>query len=104
MLNYVKTSCNMKIVSEEVETLQDNLVKLRMYNRLNQQNMADLIGVDKRTYVNKEHGVTQFKANEMFLIAQKFGKGIEEIFLPTNFMKYEVFEAEDVGSETYNIR
>ncbi|MEH7216183.1 XRE family transcriptional regulator, partial [Bacillus toyonensis] len=54
--------------------------------------------------VNKEHGVTQFKANEMFLIAQKFGKGIEEIFLPTNFMKHEVFGAEEVGSETYNIR
>ncbi|MEH7216184.1 XRE family transcriptional regulator, partial [Bacillus toyonensis] len=29
--------------------MQDNLVKLRMYNRLNQQDMADLIGVDKRT-------------------------------------------------------
>ncbi len=97
MLKYVKTSCNMKIISKEVGTLQDNLIKLRMYNRLNQQDMADLIGVDKRTYVNKEHGVTQFKANEMFLIAQKFGKGIEEIFLPTNFMKYEVFERNGIN-------
>lgn len=70
--------------------LQEKLVSLRMYNRLTQQDMADLIGTDKRTYVNKEHGVTQFKANEMFLIAQKLGKGIEEIFLPTNFMKHEV--------------
>ncbi len=65
-----------------------------MYNRLTQQNMADLIGVDKRTYVNKEYGVTQFKANEMFLIAQRLGKGIEEIFLPTNFMKHEVYEVD----------
>lgn len=65
-----------------------------MYNRLTQQNMADLIGVDKRTYVNKEYGVTQFKANEMFLIAQRLGKGIEEIFLPTNFMKHEVCEVD----------
>ncbi|MEK4502767.1 helix-turn-helix transcriptional regulator [Bacillus sp. FSL R12-0069] len=77
--------------------MQDNLVKWRMYNRLNQQDMADLIGVDKRTYANKEHGVTQFKANEMFLIAQKFGKGIEEIFLPTNFMEYEVFEGDGIN-------
>ncbi|MDA2112702.1 transcriptional regulator [Bacillus thuringiensis] len=74
--------------------MQDKLVSLRMYNRLTQQNMADLIGVDKRTYVNKEYGVTQFKANEMFLIAQRFGKGIEEIFLPTNFMKHEVYEVD----------
>ncbi|PFJ93220.1 transcriptional regulator [Bacillus cereus] len=72
--------------------MQEKLVSLRMYNRLTQQNMADLIGVDKRTYVNKEYGVTQFKANEMFLIAQRLGKGIEEIFLPTNFMKHEVYE------------
>ncbi|MDZ3951881.1 XRE family transcriptional regulator [Bacillus thuringiensis] len=74
--------------------MQDKLVSLRMYNRLTQQDMADLIGVDKRTYVNKEYGVTQFKANEMFLIAQRFGKGIEEIFLPTNFMKREVYEVD----------
>lgn len=65
-----------------------------MYNRLTQQDMAELIGVDKRTYVNKEYGVTQFKANEMFLIAQRFGKGIEEIFLPTNFIKREVFKVD----------
>ncbi len=83
--------------------LQHKLVSLRMYNRLNQQDMAGLIGVDKRTYVNKEHGVTQFKANEMFLIAQRLGKGIEEIFLPTNFMNHEVLGAEEVESETYNI-
>ncbi|HDR8152841.1 transcriptional regulator [Bacillus cereus] len=74
--------------------MQDKLVSLRMYNRLTQQDMAELIGVDKRTYVNKEYGVTQFKANEMFLIAQRFGKGIEEIFLPTNFMKHEVYEVD----------
>lgn len=74
--------------------MQEKLVSLRMYNRLTQQNMADLIGVDKRTYVNKEYGVTQFKANEMFLIAQRLGKGIEEIFLSTNFMKHEVYEVD----------
>ncbi|EJR68163.1 hypothetical protein IIO_00482 [Bacillus cereus VD115] len=84
--------------------MQNKLVSLRMYNRLTQQDMADLIGVDKRTYINKEYGVTQFKANEMFLIAQKFGKGIEEIFLPTNFMKREVLDGDGMmKDENYNI-
>ncbi|EOO33952.1 hypothetical protein IIU_02692 [Bacillus cereus VD133] len=84
--------------------MQNKLVSLRMYNRLTQQDMADLIGIDKRTYVNKEYGVTQFKANEMFLIAQKFGKGIEEIFLPTNFMKCEVLGGDGMmKNENYNI-
>lgn len=30
----------------------------------------------------------------MFLIAQRLGKGIEEIFLPTNFMKHEVYKVD----------
>jgi len=51
--------------------------------------MADKLGVDVRTYINKEQGVTQFKANEMFLIADILGKEISEIFLPTNSMKHE---------------
>jgi len=51
--------------------------------------MADKLGVDVRTYINKEQGVTQFKANEMFLIADILGKEISEIFLPTNFIKHE---------------
>lgn len=83
--------------------MQNKLVSLRMYNRLTQQDMADLIGVDKRTYVNKEYGVTQFKANEMFAIAQKFGKGIEEIFLPTNFIKREVSEGDGAINGTNGI-
>lgn len=85
--------------------MQDKLVSLRMFYRLTQKDMADLLGIDTRTYVNKEHGVTQFKANEMFLIARKFEKGIEEIFLPTNFMKHEVLGSDGVmtKNETYNI-
>ena len=58
--------------------------------------MAKMLGIDTRTYVNKEHGVTQFKANEMFLIARIFKAEIEEIFLPTNFMNHEVKERKDV--------
>lgn len=74
-----------------------------MFNRLTQKDMADLIGVDTRTYVNKEHGITQFKANEMFLIAQKFGKSIEEIFLPTNFTFHEVVRGESLINGTHNM-
>ncbi|MDM5195496.1 helix-turn-helix transcriptional regulator [Bacillus hominis] len=74
--------------------MQDKLISFRMSKRVTQKDMAELLGVDKRTYINKEHGVTQFKANEMFLVAQYFGAEIEEIFLPTNFMKHEVLVAE----------
>lgn len=70
--------------------MQEKLAALRRYHNLTQKDMADLIGVDVRTYINKETGVTQFKANEMFIIAKKFQKPIDEIFLPTNFIKHEV--------------
>lgn len=70
--------------------MQHKLIALRRYKGLTQKEMAKLLGVDLRTYVNKEHGISQFKANEMFIIAQKFKMDIGDIFLPTNFMKREV--------------
>jgi len=70
--------------------MQEKLAALRRYHGISQKEMADYLGIDVRTYVNKESGHTQFKANEMFAISRKFGKPIDEIFLPTNFEKHEV--------------
>lgn len=70
--------------------MQKKLAALRRYHNLSQKDMAELIGVDLRTYINKETGQSQFKANEMFTIARKFQKPIDDIFLPTNFEKHEV--------------
>lgn len=70
--------------------MQLKLSALRRFENLSQKEMAELIGVDERTYLNKEHGVSQFKANEMFLISRRLNKTIEEIFLPPNFIKREV--------------
>jgi len=70
--------------------LQEKLIAWRKYHGLTQKDMAELIGVDVRTYINKESGVSQFKANEMFAISERLGKSIDELFLPTNFTKHEV--------------
>jgi DNA-binding XRE family transcriptional regulator len=67
----------------EVTHMQEKLAALRRYHNISQKEMADLIGVDLRTYVNKENGQSQFKANEMFAIARKFQ-------MPINFEKHEV--------------
>lgn len=72
--------------------LNTNLRRLRKYHELTYKDMADLINVTWRTYRNKEQGITQFKANEMFIIARKFNKTIEEIFLPNDFINSEVKE------------
>lgn len=72
--------------------MQTKLIALRRYKGLTQKDMAKLLGVDVRTYINKEQGITQFKANEMFLIARFFQMEIDKIFLPTNFMNHEVMK------------
>lgn len=66
------------------------LAAFRRFENITQKEMAELIGVDERTYINKEHGKTQFKSSEMFLIARRLNRTIEDIFLPPNFMNHEV--------------
>ena len=71
-------------------SMQYLLMGIRKVNNLTQGDVAKLINVDVRTYQNKEKGVTQFKQNEMFILAKYFNKKIDEIFLPINFEKREV--------------
>jgi len=59
---------------------------------MSQREIAVLIGVETETYSNKERGVTQFKASEMFIIANIFNMKIDEIFLPPDFIKCEVIK------------
>lgn len=70
--------------------MQSKLASLRRYRNLSQREMAVLIGIETETYSNKERGVTQFKASEMFTIAEHFEMKVDEIFLNTNFIKHEI--------------
>lgn len=69
---------------------QKKLAALRRYNDISQKRMAELLEIDLRTYINKEMGVTQFKANEMFAIAKILQMNISDIFLPNDFINHEV--------------
>ncbi|UYB50136.1 helix-turn-helix domain-containing protein (plasmid) [Lysinibacillus capsici] len=71
--------------------MQTNLIQLRTSSNVTQKQLADLIEVDVRTYINKEQGISQFKCNEMFAISDYFKKDVESIFLPSNFMNREVY-------------
>ena len=63
--------------------MQDNLILLRKKNDIKQQELADLLGINVKTYNFKEIGRNEFTMNEMFQIANFFQKTVEEIFLPT---------------------
>lgn len=69
--------------------MQELLIRERRTNFETQSDVAKLLGIDLRTYQNKEYGISQFKQNEMFILAKHYNKKIDEIFLPTNFMEYE---------------
>lgn len=66
------------------------LRKLRKYHELTYDDMAKMLKIQTRTYINKEKGITQFKLNEMYIISRKFGKPMDDIFLPNKFMEREL--------------
>lgn len=65
--------------------MQEKLIAWRRFNGLTQNYMAEKLGITLRTYQNKEYGDSQFKANEMFAIANILNKEISDIFLPVDF-------------------
>lgn len=62
--------------------MQSKLLVLRREANITQKQMASIINVSLATYCNKELGKVQFTIDEMFKIAEYFGLGISDIFLP----------------------
>ena len=75
--------------------MQTQLAAFRRYDDISQKEMAAHIGVDERTYHNKENGHTDFKLSEVYLIAEKLNRPISDIFLPPDFKKLEVLKVEE---------
>lgn len=64
---------------------QWKLEEIREINNDTQEELAVLLNINTTSYRNKEKGITEFKSSEMFIIAKKYNKNIEEIFLPTMY-------------------
>lgn len=60
------------------------LIRLRKEQGLTQKELADKVGINVSTYVNKETGKSSFKDYEIFKLMKFFGKPFNEIFLPPN--------------------
>lgn len=65
--------------------MQENLINLRKSRGVTQDTMAKYLKIAKKTYGNKEKGITQFTSDEMFAIARYFKRSIEDIFLPSTY-------------------
>ena len=57
----------------------NNLRKIRVSKNLTQQNVADHIGVERRTYANWESGESGIKDDYILAIAAYFGVEISEL-------------------------
>ncbi|EJT5930474.1 transcriptional regulator [Clostridium perfringens] len=58
----------------------NRLKAYRKLNSLNQEKLAELIGVASNTYSFKENGKVEFSLNEAKKIADLFGVTIDELF------------------------
>lgn len=65
--------------------MQWNLIKIRRECKETQEELANLLDISTEGYRLKENGKNQFKSDEMFLIAEHYGLGISEIFLPSEY-------------------
>lgn len=62
--------------------MQILLYKLRKQSNLTQNVMGDILNINPKTYGSKERGESEFTQDEMFKLADYFGKKIDDIFLP----------------------
>ena len=69
------------------KNMQTKLKGLRAEHGVTQADMADLLGVTRQTYTEKENGNQPFKADELFIISGYFDKPIEQIFLNNKYTK-----------------
>lgn len=60
--------------------MQIKLYELRKKNKLDQKDLAAVIGKSTQSYRDKELGKVDFKSSEMFKIANFFQKDLGDIF------------------------
>ena len=70
---------NVKKWRKEESKLTSKLKSLRVLNNINQDRMAELLGIGKTTYVFKENGKKEFKLSEVKKIKEIFNLSSSEV-------------------------
>lgn len=70
--------------------MQGLLIGIRKEYGDSQKRIAEILGISEEAYRNKERGDSQFKMDEMFIIADRYNLPIDEIFLPRKSTKSEL--------------
>lgn len=64
---------------------------------MTQKDIAKKLKISVDAYREKERGNSQFRADEMFILSEFFGKPIEQIFLRRNICNTDIIGAEIKG-------
>ena len=69
--------------------MQIALMNFRKKCRDSQKEVAGFLGISESAYRQKELGQSPLKADEVWLLAQRYGTKVEDIFLPSTVTKSE---------------
>lgn len=62
--------------------MQHKLKQLRAEHKLSQEDVANMLGITRASYSLRESSKYEFKQDEMFILSNYFGLGMDHIFLP----------------------
>ncbi|WP_449400104.1 helix-turn-helix domain-containing protein [Chryseobacterium wanjuense] len=75
-----------------------NLKKLRSKTKLSQQEIADMLGLDRNTYTNWENEATDIKSQYIPKLAEIFNVKIQDLF--DDQQKFKINNFENIESAT----
>lgn len=79
--------------------INENLLKYRRKIGKTHQDIADLLEIDRRTYINWENGTNCIKSEFIPKLAEIFGVGIEKLFENSREMKLKITQTHNEGKD-----
>ncbi|WP_028121689.1 helix-turn-helix transcriptional regulator [Epilithonimonas tenax] len=70
-----------KFVKNTIMAIGTNLKKFRSKTKFSQQEIADMLGLDRSTYINWENETSDIKSQYLPKLADIFGVEIQDLFL-----------------------
>ena len=62
--------------------MQIKLYEARKRAKLSQQDVADILGISRNSYGQKERGDVSFNLEEMFALSELLNTSLDDLFIP----------------------
>ena len=81
---WTKTLSLWRILHKDIMNIANNLRKFRNKSNISQQEIADTLGIDRKTYISWESGTSDIKSQYIPELAKLFNVEISELFQEKN--------------------